>query len=90
MFQMAERLLLSSLLSWLRLRGSTHHMPAAKLQLSTLPGKAPTIPHQNDISLTKKVFRGVSKELQQRQISVNAIAPGPMNTREFQPIVFWK
>lgn len=27
--------------------------------------------------------RGVAKELQGRQISVNAVAPGPMDTREF-------
>lgn len=29
--------------------------------------------------------RGASKELQGRQVRVNAIAPGPMDTREYTP-----
>lgn len=29
--------------------------------------------------------RGVAKELQSREISVNALAPGPMDTREARP-----
>lgn len=30
------------------------------------------------------VSRGVAKELQGRQVSVNAVAPGPMDTRELR------
>ena len=85
MFPTAERLLLSSLLSWLHSRASIPHTPAAKPQLSTLPGMLSNFfCIENIVSCTdSKKSSGVSKELQQRRISVNAVAPGPMDTREF-------
>lgn len=33
------------------------------------------------------VSRGVAKELQGRQVSVNAVAPGPMDTRMFNVLL---
>lgn len=53
----------------------------ARLQLSTLPGTSPS-ERFFELCISTDYRSGVCKELQPRRVSVNSVAPGPMDTRE--------